>query len=58
MSKFAKSDILEKNAKDNSSIKQNNFFLNVHQVIHSLFSIRCPSLKLLAVIDFEIPSFL
>ena len=34
------------------------FSQNFHQLIYSLLSISCPSLKLLAVIDFEISSFL
>ena len=46
-----------KNAKDNNSKKCINFFLNFHQVIYSLSSISRPSLKILAVIIFEISSF-
>ena len=33
-------------------------FLNFHQVIYSLPSISCPTLELLALMDFEISSFL
>ena len=40
--------------------RKNNitFSLNFHQVIYSLSSISCPSLKLLAVIVFKISRFL
>ena len=38
--------------------KKKDFFLNFHQVIHSLPSISCPTLELLAVTVFEISSFL
>ena len=34
------------------------FFLNFHQVIYSLPTISCPSLKLLAVMVFEVSSFI
>ena len=34
------------------------FFKKSHQVIYSLFSISCPSLKVLAVLVFKISSFL
>ena len=47
-----------KNAKGNNSKKIKYFFLNFHQVIYSVSSISCPSLKLLAAIVFEISSFL
>ena len=52
---------MTKFAKDNSSKKIQRaitHFLIFHQVIYSLPSISCPSLKLLAVIFFEVLSFL
>ena len=54
MFKFAKA-ITDKNAKGNNSKKY--LFLNFHHVIYSLSSSSCPSLKLPAVILFEISSF-
>ena len=55
MFKFAKG-INSKNAK--ALTKNKRFFLNFHQVIHSLPSISCPTLELLAVTVFEISSLL
>ena len=56
MSKFAKGISL-KNAK---AITKNYIyiFINFHQLIYSLPSISCPDLELLAVMVFEISSFL
>ena len=49
----------QKFANGNNSKNQTNFFfLNFHQNIYSLSSITCPSLKLIAVIVFEISNFL
>ena len=54
MSKFAKG-INSKKAKTITK-KREIFFLNFHQVIHSLPSISCPTLELLAVTVFEMIS--
>ena len=56
MSKFAKGNN-SINAKGNN-LKKDNFCFIFHQVMYLFFSISCASLKLLAVIVFEISSFL
>ena len=59
MSKFAKGNNTKKNFKGQYlKKKKNNFHLKFHQVIYSLFPIRCISLKLLALKAFKISRFL
>ena len=57
MSKFAKG-ISSKKCKGHNLKKRNIFFFNFHTVIHSVPSISCPTLELLAVTVFEISIFL